>query len=197
MFRLYIAIGAFILLLASGGGVAWKYQQAKLRASTSDLKSCVEASETTNATVQAMLDERDVSSKLCTARLAAKDALFIRLQEIDRLSSRPTNSTTGGNDGDANTDAENLAKRPDLDPAHTNTLLGVLNRVYPAHGGQDRICAARSAGDAGGTSVLPGAVLYCFCSDDDVKNWLKNQAVRDAHDSDVKNIILNLQEATK
>jgi hypothetical protein len=194
--RIYLVIAAVIAVIMGGGGIAYKYQHAKLRASTADLKSCVEVNAETNATIQSMRAERESAERSCSARLKAKDRLFARLQEIDSLSSQPTDSHNNGGPN-AKPDAKTVAKRPDSVSMHGDTLLGALNGMYPAHGDADSVCSTGGPGDPGATPVLSGAVLYCFCSDRDVKNLLKNQALRSAHEADVENIIINLQEATK
>lgn len=195
MLRLYLVIAAVIAVIMGGGGIAYKYQHAKLRASTADLKSCVEVNAVTNATIQSMRAERESAERSCSARMKAKDRLYAQLQAIDGLTSRPSTSHNGGPNAKPN--AQNVAEQPDSQRVHGDTLLGALNGLYPADSDQGGICQAGDPGGSGAAPVLSGSILYCFCSDRDVKNLLKNQALQDARGKDIESILLNLHEALR
>jgi hypothetical protein len=199
--KLYAAyfVGGVILILslACGGEYLWiKHQAAELKTLNIELASAQDANLSSQATITSLLAERDKAGQTCQSRLSAKDDLIHRLQDIDALPSNSTPNTQNptlisGGPHDAKNQGNNQTVVADRHSG--NPLLDALNGMYPAPGGQAGVCQATGAADPSGASVLSGQVLYCFCSEQDVKDLLKNRELDKSDSKDLRTILDGLR----
>ena len=174
-----LAIAVAALLIICGLGYFWIQRQGvHIDQLEAHLGAAQGANGESTKTIAALTIERDKNAETCESRLAGYNATLTELQRIDGLQ--------GGNDAHRETMSENSG------PINGDPLLTALNRMYPA-GGQDGVCQTGNPGSAGGSAILPGSVRYCFCSDDDVRNFLKNQALMAGRESELVSIFDGLR----
>jgi hypothetical protein len=126
-------------------------------------ETCLYANAESVKTITALKAERDKAGKSCEARITGKDRLIAELRKIDE--------TTGGHHalGTQNSKPETSVSDP---------LLSLLNGVLPGQGGRsDGVCEADGATGPDGAVLVSRPVRYCFCSDQDVRNFAKNWAL--------------------
>ncbi len=191
-------VGGVILIhsQAWGGEYLWiKHQAAELKTLNAELTTVQDANLSSQATITSLLAERDKAGQTCQSRLSAKDELIHKLQDIDALPSNSTPNTQNSTliSGGPH-DAENQGNNQTAVGDHRsgNPLLDALNGMYPAPGGQDGVCQAAGAADSSGAAILPGQVL-CFCSEQDIKNLLKNRELDKSDSKDLRTILDGLR----
>jgi hypothetical protein len=97
-------------------------------------------------------------------------ATMIANDKRHRIQLQGYNDMQGGN---------NEAHANSIISAGTDTLLDRLNGVFPVPAGEASGCSA----DVASTSISTRTLRYCFCSDADVKRWLKNEALRNMRET--------------
>jgi hypothetical protein len=138
----------------------------------------VEANKASTETIDALKIERKKANKSCKTQMDGYDATLEWLRRIDNytggLHVQNGENVVIGNSGD--------------------DLLDALRLLFPVSGGdKDGVCKAGSPGNAQGTDVLPSEVSYCFCSVEDVKNLLKNNALDRGYENRLVGVIEGLR----
>jgi len=162
-------------------------QEAKIAQLSVNLDTALTANDEGVETIKQLKAERTRATRSCETRLAGYDATLEELMRINELH--------GGNHAEGN---ETVV---DGNPVifSGDALLDMLNGMFPdlrgAEGGnKNGICQAGGSGNAKGAEVLSGSVpQYCFCSEQDVKNLLKNQVLRSGRESALVTIIEGLK----
>ncbi len=175
-FRFYITGAVLILIVALGAAVY--VQHARNKNLSTELNQAQDANRTNDAAIKDLIAEREQSGRTCESRLSAKDDLIRRMQSIDALA-----SNKGGKHETNNNRSVDLG----------GTLLGALNGMYPAVHSQDGVCPAAGLADAGGAGLVSRKIYYCFCSDDDVRNLLKNYELEKGDRADLRTILDSLR----
>jgi hypothetical protein len=179
--KLYAAyiVGAVILALAATacGEYLWiEHQKTTISTLKSQLVQAQDANATNKTTIDALTAERDKAGQTCQSRLNAKEDLIHKLQDIDAMSS--AQSLTFNNGGPH-----------EIGTTFSDPLLTALNSMYPAPDSKNGICQTAGTADSSGAAVLPGQVRYCFCSEQDIKNLLKNHELDKSDSRDLRSIL--------
>ncbi len=175
--KLYAAyfVGGLILVLslACGAEYLWiEHQNAELKTLNSELDSVRKANADNLVTIMSLTTERDKAARTCEDNLQGYSATLAYLKQID--------ATPSANDKTPEASNENPIPNSSFRIDSDDPLLNALNSMFLPQAGDGRaVCKAARSNSAAGSAALPGPVLYCFCSDNDVRNLLKNQALDD------------------
>ncbi len=169
------AVGGLILALtlACGAEYLWiEHQNAELKTLNIELASARKANADNLVTIMSLTTERDKAARTCEDNLQGYSATLAYLKQID--------ATPSANDKTTEVTNEIRNPKSEIGNASPDPLLNALNGMsLPQANDGHSVCQAARSGSAAGSAALPGQVLYCFCSDDDVRNLLKNQALDD------------------
>ncbi len=180
--KLYAAYIAGALFIALGLTATIEYgiiehQKTTIGTLTNQLHDAQNANDAAQKTITDLTVERDKSAETCEARLSEKDTMIRKFQTIDDLKEDTHENTKAVDSGSID-----------------NTLLGALNQLYSAPSdSKPGVCQATNTAGAGGTGILSGQVRYCFCSDNDVRNFLKNMALSDSDRQELRTILDGLR----
>ena len=162
--KVFIAVIAILAFSSASEYLLIRHQVNTIDALRAQLAAAKAANDESQKTIAALRVERTKASDTCEAQLEGYDATLAELKRIDEL--------TGGyvNVSEISSSVTNTL-------GSGNVLLDAVNSMYPAPGGQSGVCQASGSPDSGGPNVLSSQVRYCFCSEQDVRNLLKNNAL--------------------
>jgi len=180
------------LLLATSGFYYLRCGQLTNTVSslTLSLTAATDANLVSQATISALKLERTKLSNICESRMQGYDETLAELIRIDGLK--------GGSNGQR--DETFMGVGNGSGNGSGNMLLDSLNGLYPMPvGSEARVCEAGYTGNAESSGALPGSVLpsrgplYCFCSEQDVKNFLKNSVLDRNYENQLVTILDGLR----
>lgn len=134
-------------------------------------ESIIKANKSSKEANDLLLQERDKVSRTTDARLSSCMQKVYALQQIDQITGGNDAKQRGGPAGNK-VDTANSARSGD-------GLLDSLNRMYSSStdSNGNGVCQAVDTGDTASAELLPRSLRYCFCSDEDVRNMLKNRVL--------------------